>query len=280
MRPRPPLLLALLIVVAMAASGCITATNVVKLKPDGSGTLEATILVNTAMLEQLGAVFGGEGKSEGKTSLPSPDELAKELSKLKGVRLVSQEAIKQGGAEGARVILAFDDVNQISVSEGLPGKTLKPKPGEEVTFALTRPPGGNSLLTITFPDKPGKAIAKEATTDAAKDPSKDAPAAPAKKVDAETLKMLRGFFTGMRVMIGVEVEGTLVRTSSPYVEGNRVTLLDFDMDELMKDPVALEKLNSLSIGPDLSVTQVRDTMAKAGVKGLKVNDPRVTIEFR
>ena len=94
------------------------------------------------------------------------------------------------------------------------------------------------------------------------------------------LQMIAGFFKGMRLMIAIDVEGTLVRTSSPYVEGNRVTLLDFNMDELLKDPKTLERLQGLDLGPGTSITEVRDAMVKAGATGIKINDPKVTIEFR
>lgn len=269
---RRHLSLALLIAVAASlTSACITVTNIVKLKPSGSGTLEATIQVNTAVFKQVGAMMGGgEVKSESKSNLPSPEELAKELSKMKGVRLVSQKAFKEGDTEGVKVVMAFDDVNQISVSENLPAKGGKTKPEDEVTFSLIKQAGGTSVLAISFPDKPGEALKGDAAKKAES----------AKKPSPEALQMLSAFFKGMRVMIAVDVDGTLVRTSSPYVEGNRVTLLDFDMDQLLKDPAAFEKLNTLPLGPDMSITDAREALAKAGVKGIKVNEPHITIEMK
>jgi iron uptake system EfeUOB component EfeO/EfeM len=71
-----------------------------------------------------------------------------------------------------------------------------------------------------------------------------------------------------------------VRTSSPYVEGNRVTLLDIDMDQLLKDPDALQKMDALPFGPAMSISGAREALAQAGVKGIKVNDPNITIEMR
>jgi len=268
---RPTSLVLLLALVAFVTSGCITATNVVRLKPDGSGTLEATMLVNTGVFKQIGAMMGGEMKSEGKSSTPSPDELARELSKMKGMRLVSQKTITDGDIQGVKVVMAFDDVNQVSVSEGLPAKPGKAKPEDEVKFSLTKQPGGTSLLAIHFPDKPG---------DAVKGAGKTQESGSSKKPTPEALQMLSTFFKGMRIMIAVDVDGTLVRTSSPYVEGNRVTLLDIDMDQLLKDPDALQKMDTLPFGPDLSISDAREAMAKAGVKGIKVNDPNITIEMR
>ena len=275
MRCRPLLASVLASSVALLSSGCITATNVVKLKPNGSGTLETTVLVNTAVFEQLGAMMGGEVKSKGSSSpmkdMMSEEEIQKQLSTMKGVRLVSRTPIKEGTSEGARIVMAFDDVNQIAVSEDLPAGGKK-KPTDEVKFAMTKQPNGNALLSISFPDKPGEA-AKKAGAEPKAAPSDMKPS-------PEMMKMVAAMFKGMRVMIAVDVDGTLVRTSSPYVEGNRVTLLDIDMDRLLEDPNALQKLEAFPLGPDMSITQAREAMAKAGVKGIKVNDPRITIEMR
>jgi hypothetical protein len=173
--------------------------------------------------------------------------------------------------------MAFDDVNQISLSENLPSKSAKAKPEDEVKLSFKKQPGGTSLLTIDFPDKPGEAVKGSA---AKGDAAKKSTGKPSEKPTPEALKMISAFFKGMRVMIAVDVDGTLVRTSSPYVEGNRVTLLDFDMEELLKDPDALQKMDALPLGPDMSITEAREAMAKAGVKGLKINDPHVTIEMK
>lgn len=278
MRPRQ--LLPMVVVVAgWLTAGCITSDTLLKVKPNGSGTMELTFLVNTELFKELGQMMGGETTSKSKSSMPTPEEMAKQLSQMKGVRLVSQTPVKRDGAEGARIVLAFDDINQITVSEDLPGKDLKPKPEDEVKFVLSKLANGHSLLSIAFPDKPGEAAAK--ASDVQNKPRQNQPKdRSAEKMDPAMMKMMAGFFKGMRVTIAVDVEGTLVRTSSPYVEGNRVTLLDIDFGQLMADPAALEKMDALPMGPDMSITEARAALEKAGVKGIKINDPKTTIEFR
>ena len=268
-------LFVLVFLAALGASGCISVTNLVKVKPNGSGTLELTFLVNTAVLKQVGGMLGGEGKVEGKSSMPSAEDLAQQLSKVQGLKLVSRTPVKRGELEGEKLLLSFDDVNQVRVNENLPDKDAKPDPKDEVRFAMTKQPGGTSLLTISFPDKPAEKAARregeQAQETASKSPQKPSP---------EMLKMLSAFFKDMRMLIAVDVDGTLVRTSSPYVEGNRVTLLDVDMGQLFSNPEGIDKVSSLSLGPDTSITQLREALAKAGVTGLKVNEPKVTIEMR
>lgn len=264
-----------LTVIALAGwltSGCITSDTLVKVKPNGSGTIETTMLVNTALMKELGEMMGG---GQTKTSMPTVKEFADQAAKMKGVRLVSQTPVSRDGQEGVTVVLAFDDINQITVDENLPGKGGS-KSGEQVAFRLART-GPTSVLTVTFPDGPGEAKAGGGQTQ--NQPRQNQPKARNPSMGPEMLKMVAGFFKGLRVTIGVEVLGTLVKTSSPYVEGNRVTLLDMDMEQLFSQPAAMEQMESL-IGPDASITEARAALEKAGVKGIKVNDPVVTIEFR
>jgi hypothetical protein len=74
------------------------------------------------------------------------------------------------------------------------------------------------------------------------------------------------------VTIAVEPAGALVKTSSPYVDGQRVTLLDLDLDLLLKDDV-LTRVRAAQT-PDELKAMMKD------VPGLKLNlDREITIEF-
>ena len=262
---------------ALLTGGCISFTNVVKVKAYGSGTLETTIVMNTAVFKQVGAMMGGEmDGSRARATCRRPTTSPKDLSKMKGVRLVSQNPIKQGDVEGVEGRLAFDDVNQVAVERERAGPERKARsPKDEVKFSMVKQAGGTSVLSISFPDRPGEAVR-------ATEPRRRPDGAGSGKTPApEVLQMLSGFFKGMRMLIAVDVDGTLVRTSSPYVEGNRVTLLDIDMEQLLKRPGgAREDGRRCSLGPDMSVTRLREALAKTGVKGIKVNDPKITIEMR
>lgn len=262
-----------LLAAAVLTSACITSTTTVKVKANGSGTVEQVMLMNTAMIEQMGQMItsqmGGSVKSKSKSSNPFEDAFSEEkmkadLAKMKGVRLVSRTPIKKDGLEGVKVVLAFDDVNQLVLDENVGSKSSDP-----MRVSMTKNAAGNSVLSIEFPDKPGGAASKSGT--GAK--SKQAP-------KAEELAMAQMFFKGFRVQMAVEVEGKLIRSSSPYVEGNTVTLLDLDMEQLFANPAALAGLDEMPFGPGMSVTEARAALAKSGVTGIKINDPKVTIEFR
>ena len=47
--------------------------------------------------------------------------------------------------------------------------------------------------------------------------------------------MMKQMFAGARIAIAVEPNGRVVQSSSPFIEGGKVTLLDLDFDQLLKD---------------------------------------------
>ena len=73
--------------------------------------------------------------------------------------------------------------------------------------------------------------------------------------------------------MAIEPAGQLVRTSSPYVNGRRVTLVDVNVDSLLNDDALLPRLQAAHTSDETR------TILK-NVPGLKVNlDPEITIEF-
>jgi hypothetical protein len=87
--------------------------------------------------------------------------------------------------------------------------------------------------------------------------------------------MMKQMFKGMRILVAVDVEGKVVKTNSPYVEGNRVTIIDFDFEKLMENP------NVPNLDPIFEGSLDDARKALKGVKGIKMNvDPEVQVEFK
>ena len=260
------------------STGCFNSTTLIKVKPDGSGTVEQTLTMNTEMLKQLagmmGAMTSGSG-ADGKATAKgptSPDDLLTEDEARKmaermgpGVRFVSRTPLKDATGEGARVIFSFEDINKVAVQEATSPSATSAKTREEpVRFKMVRG-GGASTLTVTFPDKPGEMAGAASGREKPERPT------------PEQLAMVQQFFKGMHIEVGVDVDGTLVKTSSPYVQGNRVTLLEINFDDLFANPAAFEEFGD-SLGPGMSMSEARAKLKD--VKGVKINEPVVTIEMR
>jgi len=143
-------------------TACLDSTTLVKVKPDGSGTVEQTTLFNAAALK--GMMGGAAGQVNG--PMMNKADLERTATRMgEGVRLVSSEPVKAAnGFEGVKAIFSFDDINKIQVSQGpsMSGGTsdsprsTEPTSNDPVRFKLTRN-GGTSTLSINFVDRPGGA---------------------------------------------------------------------------------------------------------------------------
>ncbi len=259
----------LAVVTAVALTGCINSTTLIKLKADGSGTVEQTTLMNTAALK---AMMPGADKQVGGGGTVNRADLERTATRMgKGVRLVSAEPAKgANGFEGSKAIFAFDDINQIQVSQGpsMSGSTdgrvdAEPTTQDPVRFTLTQS-GGTSKLTIAFVDKPGggQAGGKSDVPDL---------------TNPIIMNMLKSMFAGFKLNIDLEVAGAIVKTNAEYVNGPRVTLLEMDMDSLLADEAKLKDLQS-KLGADASLSSVKPYLKD--IKGIKVDGPTINIEFK
>jgi hypothetical protein len=178
--------------------------------------------------------------------------------------------MSQGGFEGVKAIYAFDDISAIRVDQdpniaGSPNQMAAAKNENPVTFKFARQ-GGNSVLTVAFNEQ---ARAGTASPDSA-------PSAP-ENIDPAMVQMMKSMFQGFKVAIDLEVEGKIIKTNADYVNGSRITLLEIDMASLLDDEAKLRALQS-KIKPGASIADVKPYLKD--VKGVKINNPVVTVEYR
>ena len=253
---------------AVVLSGCINSTSLVKVKADGSGTIEQTTLVNLAAAKSLmpGAGVQAGQKDTGGGMLNEAE--FKRTAERMGVRPVSLTPVKQGNFEGAKAVYAFDDITKIRVDQDpqTPGALASSSQSRSpIKFAFTRS-GGASVLTVSVDEK-----AAASATEKAKDaPSLDT-------IDPAMMQMVKTMFDGFRILIDLEVEGKIVKTNADYVNGSRVTLVELDAAGIFQDEAKLKGLQS-KIRPGMSLSELRPYLKE--IKGVKVNHPTVTIEYR
>jgi hypothetical protein len=261
---------ALVALLAVAASGCINSTSLVRVKPDGSGTIEQTMLVNMAAVKGM---MGGMGGAQAKQSGGVLNEAEfKRTAERMGVRPVSLTPVKQAGFEGAKAVFAFDDITKVRLDQdpqmagtsnavfGSAGQNSNP-----IRFGFSRQ-GGSSVLSIAVDDK----AAAAATEKAQGAPSLD-------KVDPAMMQMIKTMFEGFRIAIDLEVDGKIVKTNADYVTGSRITLLELDANGIFQEEAKLRALQT-KVGPGVSLAELRPYLKD--IKGVKVNHPSLTVEFR
>jgi hypothetical protein len=260
--------------VSVLLTGCLNSSTLVRLKPDGSGTIEQTLLMNTQAFKGM---LGGLEAQGAKPAGPMINEadLKRQAERMGGVRFVSAEPIKApNGFEGTKGIYAFDDINKVRVDQdpNISGSTsgtfaTEPEPKTPVLFKLVKG-ASSSVLTITFPDQ----SQKDASAAAA-----DTPQGGPDMSNPQMMAMMKAMFEGFKVNIDLDVVGTIIKTNADHVSGSRVTLLEMDLGQLLQDEAKLKELQN-KVRPGASISEVKPYLKD--IKGIKINDPVVTVEFK
>lgn len=258
---------------AVLSGGCFQSTALIKVNADGSGTIEHQTLMTAAALAQLRQLAGLFGGSSGKPVDPFSEAQARDLADKMGdgVTLLSSTPLKTAAGEGRANVYGFRDITRVRFTQmATPGDTSVRASGLNfgdmgtVAFDLRRLDGGTSLLTLHMPGNLLDTLVNQAT----------GPGARRRAVaSADQLTMLRQAVAGMRLSIRIEPAGRLVRTSSPYVDGQIVTLFDLNLDELFKDETRLTRLIDAKTAAEAAAV-LKDA------PGLTIDPEReITIEF-
>jgi len=273
----------LLVLVCAPATSCITWITTIKVKPDGSGTIEQSVAMKTEAAEQLAAMAAsfGDGASKAKDAPPelfTEKEMREAAAKYgEGVTFISSQPVKTKETVGRVATYAFTDITKVRVNQKPPSPQEDVSPGrsgtsrgaastgsDDVSFKFVRHPAGTSVVTVVFPE-PDLSKKKDADTEKSTE---------TKKPDPQQLAMMKKMFDGLRIDIALEVAGAIVKTNSPYVQGSRVTLLEVDFSQLITNDALLAKVSNPT-----SIEEAKKALQ--GVKGVKVNlDREVMVEFK
>ena len=266
-------------VVALAAAlstGCFQSETIIRVKADGTGTIEQTNLANKEMLGMAAGMTKQAVQQSGAdaSKTPSLDNIGDLFDEAKireqassfglGVRYVSSAPLTENGLTGVKATFAFDDVRLLNLNNRQGAATPTP----QLRFELDRAEAGGSTLRVRLPE--GRAAAADATPEAP-------PVAQRPDLPPEALAMIRGMFKGAKINVAVEVDGAIVTTDGPKRDGSRVTIFGLDFEQLLTDPTKFSALQNMKPGADFPTAR----KALAGVPGVILPDtPSVTIEFR
>jgi hypothetical protein len=253
----------LVLLSVVLCSGCFRATTTITVKQDGSGTIDQEVGASAGALAMLRNFSGSNGgqKPDAEVKLFGPEQ-AQAAAAAMNVRFVSGEPFKTAEGEGYRAHFAFDDVSkvQLNVRQNAPAAMgAEAEKGEPpFVFGFVKK-DGSSVLTIKTPVDQKAAPGMLPKVPGAGTPEENA------QMMAMVMPMLRGLF----VDVTLAVDGRVIKTNAPFVNGSQVTLLQFDLDKVTATEGALQKLQ-----------QATDPRTLKDVPGIKmVTDPLITIEF-
>jgi hypothetical protein len=255
----------LIFLAAVICSGCLRSTTLITVKPDGSGT----IVQETGLSQQALAMIKSMAAAGGDAKMPADifgEGQAKQAADMMGVQFLSGEPIKTAELEGYRARFSFTDIRkvQMKMNQNAPaGLSGAGATGGEPPFQFGfERRGAASHLTINVPElKAGQgpmgAMPKMGGADSN----------PAQTQQA--IAMMKMMLQNLYVDVSLDVDGRIVNTNAPNVQGSRITLLQLDFNKMLADESALMKLQGAT-----------DLKALSGVPGLKMlTTPKVTVEF-
>ncbi|HMB90199.1 MAG TPA: hypothetical protein VKP65_05085 [Rhodothermales bacterium] len=210
-------------------TGCFTFETLIKLNPDGSGTVEQVFSIHGPMLEMLAFFADEDGNLP---DLCDDESLQTEAANLgEGVLLTSSERIQEENQMGCHAFYAFDDINMLTIDQD-PGAKMpegadmeaddegEEDDGQHVTFSFT--PGSPATLTILMPQEfEGTPDDDEALADSSQ--------------RAMQMQMMREMLQGAKMTLSLQVAGTIAETNATYRDGSTINLMTADFDELLAD---------------------------------------------
>jgi hypothetical protein len=207
--------------------GCLTSTTLITVRPDGSGRFEQTTLIRPAAVAEFEKLTTPDAVNRTTAEQLWAEILKRARSQRVGEPFVTP--VNRGDMIGISMSYEFPDVRVLDgfdLLPSLPGlgsfwSVASPDVGASTRLRMTLAPIGESLerLTVHFPRFRIS-------------PSMEPPSAWASGSAAE-IAALESVMTGAHVTIAVATESPLVRTNSPFREGNRVTLVEADVAEAM-----------------------------------------------
>jgi len=290
--------------VVCALTGCIQNDTVIQVNPDGSGTIQETVLYSNTMLDfmvsmaQADVSAGKDDQSteknpaeqkdqtqreKGKTRDDVINDLAKEADKQVkqfggAVVFVSSKPVKTETAGGYTAVYAFKDINLVRVNQNPGGKVNGQKSekdgssGKEETISFKFVKGSPSLLVVSSPELKGfngDKAGKEGKSKGAEDQQ-------AKPPEKGHLEMMKVMFQDMKLRMALNIGGSIVQTNATYRDGSTLTLMEIDFGKVVSNYDLLKKMS------EAKPQSIEETKALLkGIVGFKMelNYP-VTVEFK
>lgn len=266
----------LLLLPVIIFSGCLNVQTTVKVNRDGSGTINEKVLFSSefaAMIKEFAMSFGDSTQPE-EFSLFKEDELKTMASNYgEGVRYLSSEKIDDNEWEGYCAVYEFDDVSKIKLQPDAEDKVAVGMEGGEQTeekdyyfFSFVK--GSEPELTIDRPDVKIDPQEEETQMEEAEENEEQS----ATDGGEEYLKLLGN----MSISVAVEVEGKIVNTNASYVEGSKITLLQMNFGEMMKNK---EVFNRFKNKQPRNIEELKEYLEMLPGMKLEIQKP-VTVKFK
>lgn len=252
--------------------GCVQTKIKINIKPDGSGTIEESVLMKKDIIQYMSSMVPKDESTDDPFSLFDEEELKENASAMgNNVKYLKGEKVETDDFSGYKAIYTFDDIRELNINqnpgEKLSGKSSIKSEDEFITFNFDKK--ATSILKIKMPIS--KKIKKNAAAKTDKK-KKEKDLAKSQLV----LNQMKTFFDGMYIVIEIGIEGKIIESNADYIKGKTITLMEIDFGELLADPDKLSQLD----GNKMSSLQNAKELLKE-IPGMKINlKDEITVKFK
>ncbi len=240
--------LAVVLVVSCGLAGCFQADQVVTLSPDGSGTVEETLMISRKVAESMAAMTGGMGEQPAaagndnaevkEQSFFRDDEIRRRGESFgPDVRFVRMERLATKQFEGYRAVYSFKDISKLRLDLGSPGM-----PGQMGSGSEAAPQGTEFVFT---PGKTATLVVKQLKKSVPAGDGATVMPTPARETSAEELAMVRQMFDGLRISTTLVIKGKVIESNATHRTGSTIVLTEIDFGKILDKPELLAKLTAI-----------------------------------
>jgi hypothetical protein len=260
-------------------TGCFQVIEVIRVNPDGRGTVEESMLLSKKFFAQMKEMMRGFSSYSGAKPEPmelfDPARLREQASAMgEGVTYRSGKKVENADFTGYTAVYAFTDINKLTLNQkgsGLGAPAGDGQSARMLSFNFAKgSPGFPATLTIEQPAEK-KVPAAPPVPEA---PVTVAPAPQGAVPDEEAAKMAK-MLIGMKFVLAIDINGSIISTNATHRDGNRLTVLEFDMEKMGDAMSRMEKLNRLKTG---SFGKAKELLKD--IPGVKVDmNDKLTVVF-
>ena len=241
--------------VTLFLTGCFQVEQLIKIKPDGSGTMEMTVVITKEALAMMKELSKDNPNAKSPIDeMMSEDKGKEQAGNLgEGVTFVKSEKVTNAAGEGVKMIFAFADVTKLK-----PSMDMQAGPGGG---------GGAKDAAVGFEFTKGSPASLVIKTVHGGEKAK-----PDNVPDDKEFEQAAQMMKGMKLTMAIEVVGEIAETDAAHHAGNRVTLAEVPFDEVLKNKAAFIAMSKAGTWGD-SVKVLKE------IPGVKV-DPKETITIK
>ena len=256
-------------------SGCLQVNTNVKVNPDGSGTIEETVMMSSEviqMFKQFASSFSEDSTKQEDFEMFKEEDAKKRASDYgEGVEYVSGEHVNTDTQEGFKAIYSFKDLNLLKInqnpnsklsmdelkSEGIEEDTVDVKE-EYVNFQFIK---GNPAEIIVHFSQP-----KEKEDDKFNDEETESDTSQ----NMAEMGQMKQILKDLKMSLSLELNGKIDQTNATFVDGSKITLFEIDFGKLLDDEEKFKEFTK--IHPN-SLEELKEIVK--GIPGIKIemNEP-------